>query len=284
MDDPAPFARLGPAVPAGPVVVSVPHAGRHYPAAMARLVRPPLARLATLEDRHVDRVAIAAAELAGSAAPPMLVATAARAWIDLNRGEEERDRMIDPAARGDLAPSAKVRSGLGIVPRRAPGVGDFWRGPLAAADVDMRIATIHRPFHEALASLLAATRARFGVAVLLDLHSMPPLGRARPQLVFGDRFGDSAAGRFVHRLQSVAENARVPSALNAPYAGGHVLVRHGAPGSGIHAVQVELDRSLYLDARMDQPGPGLMPTAALVAAIIDALADEALDVQMLAAE
>src|SRR3546814_12801132 len=97
------------------------------------------------------------------------------------------------------------------------------------------------------------------VAVLLDLHSMPPLGTAADtvRIVFGDRFGKSAGGRFVARLEGEAEAAGLRHALNSPYAGGHILERHAAPRAGIHAVQVELCRALYLDAALDRPGKGL---------------------------
>ena len=119
-------------------------------------------------------------------------------------------------------------------------------------------------------------RARFGTAVLLDVHSMPPLAPGRPRLVLGDRFGRSAGARFVQRLEAAARDAGLPAALNAPYAGGHILERHGRPAAGIHAVQLEIDRSLYLDARLDLPGPGMAPLSRLLRDMIDALAEEAL--------
>src|SRR3546814_7732057 len=107
---------------------------------------------------------------------------------------------------------------------------------------------------------------------------MPPLGTAADtvRIVFGDRFGKSAGGRFVARLEGEAEAAGLRHALNSPYAGGHILERHAAPRAGIHAVQVELCRALYLDAALDRPGKGLARTAAVVRRMIDALADEAL--------
>ena len=269
------FDRLGPATPGSPVVVSVPHGGRDYPGAMAEMLRVPLAMLRPLEDRHVDSLARAA--LAGETA---VIQRTPRAWIDLNRAEHERDPLVDAGAdpRRDGAASARMRSGLGLVPRRAAGNGDIWRRRLSAEAVMARIHGHHRPYHAALALALAAARARFGVAILVDLHSMPPLGRAgeAPQIVFGDRFGRSAAARFVARLEAEAEAAGIVHALNTPYAGGHILDQHSAPACGIHAVQIEIDRALYLDPALVAPGPGLAPTAALVRRMLDALADEAM--------
>ena len=272
--DEEPFSRLGGAVPESPVILSVPHAGRAYPLALRAALRVPLAQILSLEDRFVDRVAEAAR---GSRS--MLVQTCPRAWIDLNRGETERDPRVDEGATTDNGPpSAKLRSGLGLVPRRAMGASEIWRHRFSAREIEHRIATVHRPYHSALAALLAAARARFGIAVLLDVHSMPPLtGRQdAARLVIGDRFGRAAGMRIVARVEDAARATGTRSALNIPYAGGHLLERHGDPGRGIHAVQLEFDRSLYLDHRLVQPGPGLASTAALLRRIADAVEDEAL--------
>lgn len=260
------FDQIGDDPPRSPVIVSVPHAGRDYPAELVRALRVPLAALRSLEDRHVDAVARAARD-----GETMLVQRRARAWIDLNRAEGERDPRVDAGATPG-ASSAKLRSGLGLVPRRASAVGDLWRARFPAAAIEARIVADHRPYHRRLSQLLLAARARWGIAVLLDLHSMPPLGPGEPRVVIGDRFGGSAGARFTARLEAACG---VPHALNAPYAGGHVVERHGRPRDGIHALQLELDRSLYLDARLDVPGPGLAATAALVRRCLRALAEEA---------
>jgi N-formylglutamate amidohydrolase len=257
------FDRHGPELPVSPVVLSVPHAGRDYPLPLRAALRVPLHSLLPLEDRHADTLALAARGI-----ETMLVATRPRAWIDLNRAEHERDHRIDEGAEPvpEAAQSLKLRSGLGLIPRRAGGT-DLWRRRFAAEEVRARIEQDHRPYHAALAAALTAARARFGVAVLIDIHSMPPLAPGGARLVIGDRFGRSSAARFV---------ARVRSAINTPYAGGHVLERHADPAGNIHAIQLEFDRSLYLDRRRDQPGSGLEATARLLRAIIDAVADEAL--------
>lgn len=275
----APYTRLGPAEPEHPVVLSVPHAGRDYPLALRAAIRLPLASLQVLEDRLVDHVATAARRT-----ETMLVATRPRAWIDLNRAEDERDPLLDEGAAG-TPDTHRLRSGLGLVPRRAGHAGDVWRRRLSGAEVERRIVEDHRPYHAELQRLLAAARARFGVALLLDIHSMPPLGQPgrAAQLVLGDRFGRTADARLAARLEAEASAAGIIVATNSPYAGGHVITRHAAPESGIHALQIELDRRLYLDARMDRAGPGLAATARLLRRLIDAAADAALP-QALAAE
>ncbi len=278
------FDLLGPQLPASPVVLSVPHSGRAYPTALLAAIRVPVAALMILEDRHVDAVVLAALE-----AETCLVQRCARAWIDLNRDERERDPKLDSGAvhRTNAALSVKLRSGLGLVPRRVAGAGEIWRKRLSDADVMARIIADHRPYHAALEAALAAARRRFGVAVLLDIHSMPPLGAPGEGagIVLGDRFGRSASARIVSRIEAEAQAAGITTALNAPYAGGHILDRHAAPDCGVHAVQIEFDRALYLDPALDAPGAGLARTARLLRRMIDAAADEALGAPiMLAAE
>lgn len=269
---PPPFLRFGSTPPASSVVVSVPHAGRDYPAEMTALLSVPVPRLAMLEDRFVDAVAMGAVQ-----GETMLVAQRARGWIDLNRSAtRDRDPQVDAGAPG-IARSDKVRSGIGLVPRRAGGAENMWRRKLTDAEVAGRIARDHAPYHAALDAALQAARARFGIAILLDLHSMPPLaGAAPPRIVLGDRFGRSCAGRFTDTVADAVRTHGLPMAINHPYAGGHILNAHGHPRAGIHALQLEIDRRLYLDEALDRPGPGLAQVIALVRAIIDALADTAL--------
>ncbi|WP_448661854.1 N-formylglutamate amidohydrolase [Sphingomonas sp. CJ20] len=267
------FERHGPPEPLSPVVLSVPHAGRDYPPSLCAALRVPLAALRGLEDRHADAIALAARRT-----ETLFVAQRARAWIDLNRSEQERDPRIDDGASSMGVPmSAKLRSGLGLVPRRVGASGDIWRRRLGADEVALRIAADHRPYHAALSGALAAAHARFGIAVLLDIHSMPPLGPAdtSPRLVLGDRFGKSAGSRFAGRIEGVARAHGVAMACNTPYAGGHILAQHGDPRRGIHALQLEFDRTLYLDPALAETGEGLAPTVALLRAIIDAVTEEA---------
>jgi N-formylglutamate amidohydrolase len=281
---PLSFDVYGDSEPASPVVLSVPHAGRDYPLALRAALRVPLSALTGLEDRYIDAVALAA-----HGQETMFVQRLPRAWIDLNRSEQERDPGIDDGASRQSMPmmTARTRGGLGLVPRRVSGVGEIWQRRFDADEVATRIAHDHRPYHAALADALTRARARFGTAVLLDLHSMPSIepGEGAAGIVLGDRFGRSAASRFVHRLQGEAMAARIPCALNAPYAGGHILDAQARPKLGVHAVQIEFDRALYLDQAMDRPGDGLAALATLLRRMIDAVADEAVAVPVaLAAE
>jgi N-formylglutamate amidohydrolase len=266
-----PFRRFGPDAPLSPVVVSVPHAGRTYPPGMAALVSVPLARLTMLEDRCVDALAHAAVTT-----ETLLIARTPRGWIDLNRSPAtDRDPQVD----ADAPPtgSDKVRSGIGLIPRRAGGADNMWRRKLTGGEVADRIARVHAPYHAALAQALAAAHARFGVAMLVDLHSMPPLaGFDPPHIVLGDRFGRSGPGAFTARAAAIVRAHGLTVAVNHPYAGGHILATHARPRQGVHGLQVEIDRSLYLDATLDQPGPGLPRIAAMVRAMLDALTEAVL--------
>ncbi len=271
------FDRYGPAVPTSPVILSVPHAGRDYPPellAKAR-VRPEVLR--RLEDRWADLLVHPLIDSGFT----VLVARAARATIDLNRHEREIDPgMVSGLPLGQpLQSSAKLRGGLGLLPRRLPGAPDLWRSPFAWEDVRGRIETIHRPYHAAVTQLMRAAREAHGHAILIDLHSMPPLppaspGVATPVLIFGDRFGRSASGRLVQLAADIGQGHGFPSAQNHPYAGDHMIERHGRPERDMHAIQVEIDRSHYLDVTLDRPGPGLDRMRAFVTNLALAMAEE----------
>lgn len=274
------FDRLGPALPTSPVVLSVPHAGREYPEALVERLRVPLVQLRPLEDRHIDTLALAARsdEVA-------VIARRPRAWIDLNRSERDRDPRVDLGAARFGTPqlSVRVRGGLGLIPRRAAAGTEIWAQPWSADDVAARIHGDHRPYHAALADALQAARAQFGIAVLLDLHSMPSLAGVAPaQIVVGDRFGRTAGARFVARIEGCARRAGFATALNVPYSGGHVLERHAQPARAIHGIQLEIDRSLYLDDALDAPGGRFDDVARFVRDVIDALADESLPTSLAA--
>jgi N-formylglutamate amidohydrolase len=270
-----PFRRIGPEAPASPVVLSVPHAGRAYSPALLRAVRLPRARLETLEDRLVDRL-VWRAVADGAVA---IVADAPRAEIDLNRDEREIDpAMIAPSPRlSSLLQSPRSRGGLGLIPSRIAGAGAIWRERIPAAELNRRLAAIHRPYHAALAEALERARDRFGAAILLDCHSMPPRADAAgaPRIILGDRHGASIAADLAEAAESAVRQAGFTVARNAPYAGGHITARHGRPNEGIHALQLEIDRSSYLDAELRQPGPGFDQVARLIAAIASALAAKA---------
>jgi N-formylglutamate amidohydrolase len=271
------FDLYGPATPDRPVILSVPHAGRDYPGELLAAARVPAQVLRRLEDRWADLLVQPLVARGFS----VLVARTPRAMIDLNRHERE----IDPAMIADLPrtaalhSSAKLRGGLGLFPRRLPGAHELWQRPMRWAEAQRRIESAHRPYHAAVAGLMNAARQAHGHAILIDLHSMPPVpppaaGQSAPGLVLGDRFGRSASTRLVTLAADVAESRGITVAHNHPYAGDHLIERHGRPDQALHAMQVEVDRTLYLDAALEQPGPGLARMQAVVGAMAEALAAE----------
>ena len=279
-----PFLRLGPEAPASPVVLSVPHAGRAYSAALLRSSRLPLKTLESLEDRLVDRLIW---RVQGTGAV-VLVARAPRAEIDLNRDEREIDpsMIVPPPPSRTVLQSPRSRGGLGVVPSRISGAGPIWNQRLPAHELSRRIAAIHAPYHAALEVALLQARHRFGSAILLDCHSMPPREfGGGPGIVFGDRHGTSIAPSLETAAIRAAEAAGYEVACNAPYAGGYITARHGQPDAGIHALQIEIDRSLYLDAELREPGPGFDQVARMLEAVVSALAAKAMEpAQAIAAE
>jgi N-formylglutamate amidohydrolase len=285
-DPPCPFDLVALRPPAIPLVLAVPHSGQRYPAALASATNLPIDQLRSLEDRHVDRLVQGALDLGATA----IIARNARAWIDLNRDPRELDpAMIDGPSSLSLLATAKMRGGLGLIPRRLSGIGDILNRRLKPSEVRARIEDDHVPYHAAIADALAAARARFGIAILLDCHSMPPLADdgivAARQIIVGDRYGRSAHERFAVRAEEVALAAGLRPARNLPYAGGYTLDRHGKPRDNVHALQIEIDRSLYLedDMRTLSPG-GSVRMADLIGGIAAALADEAIGGTALAAE
>ena len=267
----------GPDVPLAPVIVSVPHAGRDYDDSLLATARVGVDVLRRLEDRWADMLAYPLIDCGYS----VMVARTPRAMIDLNRHEREIDPGIVTALPRDvpLRSSTKLRGGLGLIPRRLPGAHELWQRPIGWDEVRRRIDTIHRPYHAQLGALMRAAREAHGHAVLIDLHSMPPLppsaaGRAAPQVVLGDRFGRAASARLMTLAADVLAGHGIVAAQNHPYAGDHMVERHGCPADDLYAIQVEVDRSLYLDDRLEEPGPGLPRLQGAVRALIDAIASE----------
>jgi len=262
------FDQIGPAQPGLPVVLSIPHAGRDYPYDIDKYSQFRSFDLLCLEDRYADLLA----DQAWRAGYSGLVSRTPRAIIDLNRAEHDLDPAMLTTPTGPPALlSVKARGGLGLIPRRTAGLGELWRRRFTPAEVEARITGHHRPYHQALGALMQQALDRFGAALLLDVHSMPPLpspsGQQAPQIVIGDRFGRSAAPMLTEIACATAKQAGFRVALNAPYAGGHILDRHARREDGIHALQIEVDRQLYLDAALSEPGAGIDRIKALIAGI-----------------
>ena len=278
-DNPA-FTLQMPAASPIPVLVAAPHGGRSYPEGVTSAMREPAWSALRLEDRYIDRVAAALARETGAV---LLTAQAPRAMLDLNRSDEDVDwGMVTgakPAAPRNSFANRRARSGLGLVPRRLSGLGELWRRPLTRAELDRRIEGIHRPYHRMLAGQLEHLRDQWGAALLIDLHSMPPLrdgpdGAAGAHFVIGDRFGTSCDARLSSiALEALGGEGGV-AVHNRPYSGGYVLDRHAAPSRDIHAMQVEVCRSIYLDRAMREAGPGLPALVGRLARAVRLLAEE----------
>lgn len=273
------FVLSGPEPSPIPVVIAVPHAGRAYPTALLERMRNPGYASIRLEDRHADALAQAVAAATGAR---LLVARAPRAMIDLNRAIDDVDWDMFSSARdrdvGSYTPGRRSRSGLGLIPRRLPGLGELWKRRHEEPELAARIAGIHQPYHAALAETLAGLRQAWGSALLIDLHSMPPLaargGLPPAEFVLGDRFGATCDGALIAAAFAYFAEMRRGAAHNRPYAGGYVLERHGAPGAGLHALQLEIDRSSYLDSRLAEPGRGFAAMVHLLTGLVRRLAAE----------
>ena len=267
---------LGPAIHsprlALPVMLSVPHAGRAYPEWLVGESSGGRASLEPLEDPLVDRLAWRALARGFGTA----IAQAPRAAIDCNRAEDDLDPLLIDGAPPRL-PGA--RRGLGLIPSHTARHGALWRRKLSLAEVEARLDAVHRPYHRALADGLSQTERRFGAALLLDLHSMPPRPPGAAQIVLGDRHGTSAAPWLTAMAARIVRERGFGVACNDPFAGGHIVERHGRPAAGIHAIQVEVDRSLYCQRDSRTPGPGFERVAvmfeALAVGLGEALADQA---------
>ena len=262
-----------------PVLIAVPHAGRAYPGAVLADMRDAGLSQLRLEDRHVDAVAV---EIARATGAGLLVAHAPRAMLDLNRASDDIDwDMVEGGALEDGQRSAhrnpgtnaRARSGLGLVPRRLPGFGEIWRSRLPREELARRIDRIHQPYHEFLGTELRRIRDAWGAALLIDLHSMPPLRRPSgeeraPQIVLGDRFGAACQNILATCAFRYLDRHGCAVAHNRPYSGGYVLDRHAEPARGIHGIQLELCRSTYLDPSLSEPTAAVKPLATMLAGLV----------------
>lgn len=263
-----------------PVLIAAPHGGRNYPESLQERMRDPAYSMLRLEDRLIDMLAM---EIARETGAPLIIAQAPRAMIDLNRADDDMDWSmvadVDPGKTGHSRANRRARSGLGLIPRRLTGLGEIWRERHTKAEVAERIEAIHEPYHRAVSEALSAIRRRWGAALLLDLHSMPPLKKRHPddqpaEFVIGDRFGASSDGMLsAAALRYFARHER-RAAHNRPYAGGYVLDRHGKPSLGIHAIQLEVCRSLYLDPRHEAANLRLPQIARMLSGLVRELATE----------
>jgi N-formylglutamate amidohydrolase len=256
---PAPFALTRPDILTTPLVFASPHSGRHYPQAMMAASALDGAAIRRSEDAFVDELVAGAVEHG----VPVIAACYARAYIDVNREPYELDAAMfeDELPAFANARTARVAAGLGSIAKVVAEGQEIYRGKLTFDDAKARIEQVHRPYHHALKALLDEAKAKFGVAILIDWHSMPSAaaGSGRlpaPDLVLGDRFGAACSRQVTNAWERELEGRGYRVARNAPYAGGHTTEFYGKPGQGVHALQVEINRGLYLDEARLEPHAG----------------------------
>ncbi|MFN3547752.1 MAG: N-formylglutamate amidohydrolase [Mesorhizobium sp.] len=255
----APFEVRQPSRQTAPFVFNSPHSGRYYPPRFLAMAKLDAEAIRRSEDCFVD-------ELFGHAlafGAPMMAANFPRAYLDVNREPFELDpRMFlqAPPPHANIR-SARVAGGLGTVPRIVGEGQEIYAGRIPLDEATSRIEGIYKPYHERLRGLVLATQARFGVAALIDCHSMPASIRVgdsgvRPDFIIGDRFGASASAAMTEAAIGILISLGYTVAHNKPYAGGFITEHYGRPARGLHALQIEVNRGLYMNERTYQKSNG----------------------------
>lgn len=251
-----PFTLFQPALQIVPVVVDVPHAGRRYPQAFVEGSRLPLRALRRSEDAYVDLLFSQVVALGA----PLLAAEFPRAFLDVNREPYELDpRMFEGRLPGFAnTRSLRVAGGLGTIPRIVGEAYEIYPSRIPVESALARIEELYRPYHAGLRHLVNRTQASFGSCILVDAHSMPSTGLdrdgiAKADIILGDRFGTSAAGFVVDAAEEAFSRAGLKVTRNRPYAGGFITEHYGAPGSAVHALQIEVNRALYMNEATLEP-------------------------------
>ena len=260
-----------------PIVFNSPHSGRCYPRDFVARAALPLQTLRLSEDFLVDELFAAAPE----AGCWQIAATRPRCWLDLNRAADELDATMfagRPPVSVD-ATSERVRAGLGVLPRIVADGHEIYAGKLAWREAQARLAEGYDPYHALLRHRLESLRARFGAAVLIDCHSMPataaeamtPLGARRPDIILGDDEGGSCDGLLMDALAALFTQAGFNVSRNRVYTGGYITRHYGLGGLGFHAIQIEINRALYMDQRAMEPHAGFAALKGVITRIVRAL-------------
>jgi N-formylglutamate amidohydrolase len=263
-----------------PLVIASPHSGSDYPAEFVAASRLDPLALRRSEDAFVDEIFAAAPRLGA----PMLAARFPRAYLDVNREAWE----LDPAMFDDSLPdyvnvrSPRVRMGLGTIARVVASGEEIYGGKLSFAQAQERIEQLYRPYHAALSRLVEETAADFGFCLVVDCHSMPSgthgnTGRESVDIVLGDCHGAACSPQIVESARRHLTRRGFAVALNAPYAGGFTTGHYGRPRHGRHALQVEINRSIYMDERSFRRRPGFDQLREEMAGLIARLGEVAQD-------
>ena len=250
---------LAPQVQTAPIVFSSPHSGRIYPAEFVAQTRLDPQTLRRSEDCYVDKLFDCVAALGA----PLISARFPRAYLDVNREPFELDpELVDaPLPAYANTQSIRVAGGLGTVARIVADGEDIYPERLSLESVLARIDQLYFPFHAELGRLIETTRETFGYVLLIDCHSMPssamaPGGAQRPDVVIGDRFGASADPRLTLLVRDEFQKRGYRVQLNRPYAGGYITEHHGRPSRATHALQIEINRGLYIKELTFAPTAG----------------------------
>jgi N-formylglutamate amidohydrolase len=282
LDGPAPeppfVVRRPEAGRASALVFASPHSGSFYPPDMAHSPAIERAALRRSEDAFVDEL-LAPAPRHGCT---VICARYARAYIDVNREAWELDQgmFAEPLPSHARRRTARVAAGLGSIARVVAEGREIYDRKLTFREAKSRIDAVHAPYHAALAHLLEEARAAHGFAVLVDWHSMPSAAvesetslKEAPHAVLGDRFGAACAPHLMRTLEAELAALGLETVRNAPYAGGYTTETYGRPGQGLHAIQVELNRALYLDESRMTRSDGFAGLAETLERLFARLAD-----------
>ena len=269
-----PFEVVEPAKCRGPLLFNSPHSGRIYPREFLLASRLDLATLRRSEDSFVDELFAGVVERGH----PLVRAHFPRCYVDVNREPYELDpRMFD----GRLPSFANTRSmrvagGLGTVARVVGDAQEIYDQRISVVDALQRIDGLYKPYHRTLRRVFMRLHRDFGAAILIDCHSMPSAGgtrdeRARADLVLGDRYGTSCVAAVGETIEMTMRSFGYVVSRNKPYAGGFITEHYGNPTAGLHAIQLEINRALYMDERRYQPAASFATLAAELEVLADRL-------------
>jgi N-formylglutamate amidohydrolase len=239
-----------------PLVVAVPHAGRDYGPHFTASILLGADKRRITEDAFADELAALAPERGA----PLLRALFPRIWLDVNRDQRELDPLLirDELPAGSLPTTANVRAGLGVVPRLLTGGRPIYSTLLSLEEIESRLALGWRPYHETLKALVEETRQRLKHCILIDCHSMPTSRESDPpDIVLGDSFGSACDNRLVSLAELFFKRLGFRVIRNKPYAGGFTTRHYGQPNLGVHALQIEIRRGLYMNEQRFEPSPAL---------------------------
>jgi len=277
---PPPFEIVEPAQWRAPIIFNSPHSGSAYPGEFLNVSRIDLATLRRSEDSFMDELISGL----GDRGFAVVRVHFPRSYVDVNREPYELDPRMFSGRLPSFANtrSMRVAGGLGTIPRVVGDGQEIYRERLAVDDALARIETLYKPYHRALRRLINRVHQSFGTVVVVDCHSMPSIGVSRdeprrPDLVIGDRYGTSCSPLLPDRVEEIMSRLGYSVGRNKPYAGGFITEHYGNPASGLHVIQLELNRAVYMDERRREKGPRFAKVAADFAALADALASVPLD-------